>query len=163
VPPWVIAALAGTLALILIVGVVVLRRKFRRITPGSTWGIAVIAAGADQGQQFSLRGERILIGRGQDPSTCITLERDTNISRNHGVLIRQGQTVYFEDTNSRNGSWVGEQRVTAGQRLPVVNGTLIRLGRTSVLRIQLGNADASMQTQAADQVGDRGEDPTHRR
>jgi len=162
VPKWMFLALAGlVLAGIAFVWYIIRRRMTTTSLPPA-WGYAAVTNGPDQGKNFALRGDRIIVGRGQDPSTSVSFELDTNVSRTHGAIIHQGQQVYYEDTNSRNGSWVGTQQVAAGQRVPITPGTLIRLGTTTILRIEpIGGGQVGTQTVMVGAAG-QSEDSTRR-
>lgn len=137
------------------------RRRGTTATLAPAWGLAAVQAGPDQGKNFALRGDRVVVGRGQDPTSAVSFELDTNISRNHGVISRQGQTVYYEDSGSRNGSWIGTQQMTANQRVPITPGSLVRLGTSTVIRIDQTGPQAGQQTVVGGD-GNRGEDSTHR-
>lgn len=156
---WLLGAIGGALAVVVVIIIIIVRHGSSAPAQlEEAWGYAAVTSGPDQGKNFALRGHRILVGRGQDPTTAISFELDTNISRNHGVISRVDQTMYYEDTNSRNGSWIGEQQVAGGSRVPLPPGTLLRLGPTTILRIETG-AQRGGQTM---NVGGRGEDMTRR-
>ena len=67
-------------------------------------------------------GEYIL-GRAPDASVWIDAP---GISRHHARLVLAGQQAILEDLGSKNGTYIGEERVTAPRRLD--DGDQIRLG-----------------------------------
>lgn len=67
-------------------------------------------------------GQHIL-GRAPDASVWIDAP---GISRHHARLVLDGQQAMLEDLGSKNGTYVGEERVTAPRRLE--DGDQIRLG-----------------------------------
>jgi pSer/pThr/pTyr-binding forkhead associated (FHA) protein len=62
----------------------------------------------------------------------IVLAYDSQVSRLHArVIFEPGlHTFYLEDTGSRNGTYVGNNRVDG--RVPLKPGILFRVGRTSL-------------------------------
>jgi len=162
VPLWMIAGLTVVVVATALVVLLLVRRQTARASLAPAWGYAAVTSGPDQGKHFALRGNRILIGRGQDPSTAISFELDTSISRTHGVITRQGNQIYYEDSNSRNGSWLGANQVSAGQRVAIPPGALLRLGAVSVVRLEVAGAESGGQTMTVSAPGSRGEDMTQR-
>ena len=67
-------------------------------------------------------GEHIL-GRAPDASVWIDAP---GISRHHARLVLAGQQAMLEDLGSKNGTYIGEERVTSPRRLD--DGDQIRLG-----------------------------------
>jgi DNA-binding winged helix-turn-helix (wHTH) protein len=68
------------------------------------------------------QGEHVL-GRAPDASVWIDAP---GISRHHARLVLEGEQAMLEDLGSKNGTYVGDQRVTAPRRLD--DGDQIRLG-----------------------------------
>ena len=64
-----------------------------------------------------------VLGRAPDASVWIDAP---GISRHHARLVLEGQHAVLEDLGSKNGTYVGEERVTAPRRLD--DGDQIRLG-----------------------------------
>jgi pSer/pThr/pTyr-binding forkhead associated (FHA) protein len=66
---------------------------------------------------------------GRDPSSDIALDWDSEVSRAHALLDRVGGAwTLVDDGLSRNGSFVGGERVRGRRRL--APGDVIRVGRT---------------------------------
>lgn len=96
----------------------------------------LVIQGVDQGTRFEMDSGRIRIGRGAQNEIRIL---DTEVSRRHATLSRQGDRYVLQDDNSSNGSFVNGQAV----RSQVLrNGDQIQIGRT-ILLFQLAGADAS--------------------
>lgn len=67
------------------------------------------------------------LGRRDDCDLCLPF--DTQISRLHARLVnRPGQGWFLEDSGSRNGTFVGKQRIEGPVAL--TDQTLFRIGRT---------------------------------
>jgi transcriptional regulator with AAA-type ATPase domain len=55
---------------------------------------------------------------------------DPEASASHLVFRRQGRAVAVEDVGSRNGTWVDGEPIEPGRPVALVDGTVLRLGRT---------------------------------
>jgi DNA-binding winged helix-turn-helix (wHTH) protein len=79
-------------------------------------------------------GENIL---GRDPSARGSIP-DASLSRRHARITVRGETATLEDLESKNGTWVGEERVTGPKVLS--DGDTVRLGLVRlVFRAPPGN------------------------
>ena len=92
----------------------------------------LVLHGNDQGAKFTLMDSDIGIGR--DASNAIRLH-DTEVSRRHAGMIRQGATYLLRDLNSANGTFVGGRRVSEfmlrpGDRIEVGGSILLYTGVT---------------------------------
>jgi pSer/pThr/pTyr-binding forkhead associated (FHA) protein len=84
--------------------------------------------GNDKGKQFSLgQHPRITIGRA--PSCVLTLN-DPGVSGQHASIFLHGAQAYVEDTGSRNGVFVNNQKIT---RHALGAGDLIVIGSTRMV------------------------------
>ena len=87
------------------------------------------AVGAQRIVELGDDGRRLSIGR--DPGADVALEWDAQVSRLHAVLERAGRTwTIADDGLSRNGTFVGGERVTG--RRPLRAGDLIGIGETEL-------------------------------
>jgi hypothetical protein len=100
------------------------------------WTTVYVTRGPYERQRFHLRYDTTIVGRGHDPAKALCFEDDKTISHNHALIERVGSTVYYTDTNSRNGSKVNDQPVTPGERIAVQPGDAIDIGPST--RIQIG-------------------------
>jgi len=89
-----------------------------------------VTAGPLHGTTLALGSSAILIGRA--PSSTLVLD-DDYCSNRHARIFPQDGRWYLEDLGSRNGTYLGNKRVTAA--VPVQPGAAIRLGQT-VLELQ---------------------------
>ncbi|MBM4358798.1 MAG: FHA domain-containing protein, partial [Deltaproteobacteria bacterium] len=55
---------------------------------------------------------------------------DGEVSTEHARLVREGRTFRLTDLGSRNGTFVDGRRVLAGEPVSLVDGALLRVGRT---------------------------------
>jgi transcriptional regulator with AAA-type ATPase domain len=55
---------------------------------------------------------------------------DSKISTNHVIFSRPGGGLFLEDARSRNGTWVNGARLRPGERVPVSDGDILRVGKT---------------------------------
>ncbi len=61
---------------------------------------------------------------------------DQHISRRHAEITRQGSTFYITDLESRNGTFIGETRLTPRQPTPLPGAAIVRLGRRTQIKIE---------------------------
>ncbi|KAB1502833.1 FHA domain-containing protein [Corynebacterium sp. 320] len=88
----------------------------------------VLTTGPLTGTTLKLKGyTEITIGRAP---TCTLILEDDFASGTHARLIRHGNAWYLEDVDSRNGTWIGTQRIDQPERLYA--GSEFRVGQTSV-------------------------------
>ncbi|WP_278235921.1 FHA domain-containing protein [Isoptericola sp. AK164] len=90
----------------------------------------VVTQGPLTGTTLPLSGSSILIGRA--PSCTLVLDDDYSSSR-HARIFPQGDQWYVEDLGSTNGTYLGDQRVSAPTRLGP--GVGVQIGR-SVVELQ---------------------------
>jgi two-component system NtrC family sensor kinase len=86
-----------------------------------------VIRGNDQGTRFEL--EEATVGLGRDPANGVQLH-DTEVSRQHAELRREGKDYVFADLGSSNGSFVNGKQVQL-QRLS--SGDHVQLGGTLML------------------------------
>ncbi len=127
--------LGGGLAVVILGGFVYFGLRLRQVKTKEPWDFAEILSGPDQGTVIPLRHNKIIIGRQQDPEKGISIAHDSFVSREHGVLIRKNKKTYYEDTNSRAGSYLDEVQLEAGLEVVVLPGSLLRIGPHTVIRI----------------------------
>jgi len=95
----------------------------------------LVIQGVDQGRRLDLAQNRIRCGRGTQNDLRIL---DTEVSRRHATLVREGDGYAVEDANSSNGTFVNGQAIV---RHTLQNGDQIQIGRT-VLLFTSGSAPA---------------------
>ena len=92
-------------------------------------------------QEFLL-GDQTRMGR--SPESDILFEEDTQVSREHAKIVREGEQYYVIDLQSRNGVSVNNQRVS--NRVLLRDGDLVTLGQTT-MRFSCGAAPPRAPTQ----------------
>lgn len=97
----------------------------------------VVLSGACEGETHSLPEIPTVVGR--SPEAHVQL-LDPWISSMHAMLERRGEEIWVVDLDSRNGTFVGEERVHEAQ---VPLGARLRFGRTEV-RIDSGHTEESI-------------------
>ena len=75
-------------------------------------------------------GSNVVVGR-QSTISDVEITWDPRISRRHCRLWERDGGVWFQDLTSRNGSWIGEKRVSGLMRL--VPGTCVVMGDTRLV------------------------------
>lgn len=98
--------------------------------------------GSCAGAVFLLPDVPTVLGR--SPEAHLRLD-DPWISSMHALFERRGGEVWVVDLESRNGTFIGDDRITEA---PVTPGTLLRFGRTEV-RVEAGTTAARDPSQAA--------------
>jgi FHA domain len=86
-------------------------------------GLVVRAGGGRVGETFSLKGERLSIGR--RPESDIFLD-DVTVSRDHALLVHRGSDYYLDDCGSLNGTYVNRERVDSHQ---LQDGDELQIGK----------------------------------
>jgi len=85
---------------------------------------------------IELTDNLITIGRTPENSICI---QDTNVSRRHGILVRDGDNYQLHDFKSANGTFVNGEPIMAAK---LKDGASIRFGSVE-LRYESGLAKAA--------------------
>jgi pSer/pThr/pTyr-binding forkhead associated (FHA) protein len=68
----------------------------------------------------------VTIGRREGCDVCLSY--DSQVSREHALLIYDGERFWLEDSNSTNGTYLGEDKIAG--RVELQPGELFRVGRT---------------------------------
>ena len=94
-------------------------------------------------QRFPLsRGEHVI---GREPDADVRLD-STTVSRRHARLVVDGNLTVLEDFGSKNGTFVGDARVTTP--IPLADGDAIRIGSLLVTyRVHTGRSSTATLTQ----------------
>jgi len=111
--------------------------EIRESTPAGTRvrHLLVRIEGEALGQVTVLRGDEIIIGRGQSSTVCIA---DSGVSRKHARIYSSNGRYVLEDLGSANGTYVGGQPI---DRRPLVDGDVIQLGPSVLFRYSVTDAD----------------------
>ena len=84
----------------------------------------VVINGTDLGKRYPLTRFSTVIGRSS--KTDVQIEEDS-ISRNHGMIVNQGDRYLLKDLGSTNGTYVNDRLI---DELDLRDGDLIKIGRT---------------------------------
>ncbi len=93
-----------------------------------------VVSGRDQGAKFEL--EDGMMGLGRDSSNFIQVH-DTEVSRRHAEIRREGDIYSVVDLGSSNGTYVNGERVT---RHSLASGDRLQVGSTLILFTDPGDA-----------------------
>ena len=85
--------------------------------------LVIRSGGGRAGETYALRADRIAIGR--HPDAAIFLD-DVTVSRNHAVVVREGDSWVIVDEGSLNGTYVNRRR---GDRTVLADGDEIQIGK----------------------------------
>lgn len=85
--------------------------------------LVIRSGGGRAGEVYPLEGERVSIGR--HPDADIFLD-DVTVSRNHAVLVREGERFTLTDQGSLNGTFVNRRRT---DETLLTDGDEIQIGK----------------------------------
>jgi pSer/pThr/pTyr-binding forkhead associated (FHA) protein len=105
-----------------------------------------VSSGADVDKAFDFNTEVISVGRSSNNDIQLN---DQFASHNHLKMYRKDDKWYLQDLNSRNGTFVNGERVTAGEQFEVSEGLSIVVGM-SVLSLGRELSDGILSSLAAD-------------
>ena len=74
-----------------------------------------------------LNREKVVLGRSKQESDVV-ISNDASVSRCHAQVIRQGDKYYLEDLQSKNGTFLEEQRLKPYKPKELTDGMQVRLG-----------------------------------
>jgi len=83
-----------------------------------------VLQGSNTGKDFKIPTPKCVIGREED--CTLRIQNDDAISRKHCVILTSENEVVVRDLNSRNGTFVNEERV-AGEAV-LLHGDILRVG-----------------------------------
>jgi serine phosphatase RsbU (regulator of sigma subunit)/pSer/pThr/pTyr-binding forkhead associated (FHA) protein len=81
-----------------------------------------LVKGLSPGTRFELDSDKAVIGR--SPECEVPIETPA-VSRRHAAIVRENGSYYIEDLNSRNGTFLNDQRVV--DRSPLGDGDLLAI------------------------------------
>ena len=103
--------------------------------------LAVLAAPdlGPGGAVFAVRSGRNTLGadRGND----IVLDADTEVSREHAVILHRNGTFHLADRLSTNGTWINGEEVPANGTVALEDRDRIRVGRTDMVFLRLDRSE----------------------
>jgi diguanylate cyclase (GGDEF)-like protein len=96
--------------------------------PAGPSAYLLVIAGPSFGEMYKLRGDRLVLGRGDRTDVRIV---DDGISREHAAVQREGGKVVLVDLNSTNGTYCNGLRVP---RQELTDGDKISIGAATILK-----------------------------
>jgi pSer/pThr/pTyr-binding forkhead associated (FHA) protein len=91
---------------------------------------------------FFIRAGTFILGRS---STCDLVVKDGTVSRRHAQIVMTPAVISVQDLDSRNGTFIGERKVTAGL---IRKGEFVRFGKVQFAVASLEeNAEASSEVE----------------
>jgi hypothetical protein len=88
--------------------------------------LVIRTGGGRAGEVYALHGERISIGR--HPNADIFLD-DVTVSRNHAVVVHEGEQYTLVDEGSLNGTYVNRRRT---DRIGLADGDELQIGKYKI-------------------------------
>jgi pSer/pThr/pTyr-binding forkhead associated (FHA) protein len=85
--------------------------------------LVVRSGGGRTGEVFHTEGERTSIGRSPE---CEIFLDDVTVSRQHALLVRQGDTFTIGDEGSLNGTFVNRRRIESAE---IEDGDEVQIGK----------------------------------
>ena len=97
--------------------------------PDAVWHICVeVIGGPMDGLRNRVETPWFTIGR--DAGNDLPLGMDPMVSGRHARIVREGQHFWLEDLGSRNGVYIGDQKLA--QRVLLGPGSMFTVGRTQL-------------------------------
>jgi pSer/pThr/pTyr-binding forkhead associated (FHA) protein len=89
----------------------------------------MVVEGPDQGADLRLaeEGRAYVVGRSAE---CALPIADVDASREHVTIVRRGGTVLARDMGAKNGSWLGEARLSSDREVAWRPAQMVRIGKT---------------------------------
>ncbi|MGH8884619.1 MAG: FtsK/SpoIIIE domain-containing protein [Egibacteraceae bacterium] len=120
--------------------------------------ILAVVSGIDAGHRIRLHTGRTVIGR--DAACDVTLDSSTVSSQHCAVEVDQLGRAVVKDLDSRNGTWIGDERVAQPRTLPP--GELLRLGAVHLTLFERERDDRPAGLDLARHLGSGGNVPFNR-
>ena len=101
-----------------------------------------VKIGTETAQSFAIDKNEMSIGSSKKSDIMISLPE---ISRQHAIILKEGERYYIIDNGSTNGTWINEEKVEPGKRTEITTYFNFRLAQSVVL--SLVNEDLTGATQ----------------
>lgn len=102
------------------------------ISSGAAWGTLIFS----NGSEFTLSGERVLVGRydhdlgGVQPEVDLgTMDGADTVSRGHATIEHVGSTYQLTDLNSTNFTRINGKRLDPNVPMPISDGDTLQFGK----------------------------------
>jgi len=67
---------------------------------------------------------------GREDGNDIVIKDDPQVSRRHAIIEQEGTAFFIKDKDSTNGTYVNNNPIPKGGKMPLKNGDTIRVGKT---------------------------------
>lgn len=98
----------------------------------------ILKSGPNAGTEYPLAKDEVILGRDAKSDVVIN---DTEVSRKHARLIKNGDDYFYEDLGSTNGSFIQGQKLSTITLLKP--GMTINIGETIALDYEMKSTDSS--------------------
>jgi two-component system cell cycle response regulator len=98
--------------------------------------VLIYPSGAMMGRRYTLDGDALIIGRGNDCDIVVDLD---SVSRRHATIERKGGSILISDLGSTNGTYVNEEVV---EEQPLRDGDQVKIGNAIFKFLSGGNVEA---------------------
>lgn len=85
-----------------------------------------VMTGSHAGMEIAVTGEKFVIGRSD---SCQLRPKSESVSRKHCILVVRDGRVLVQDLNSRNGSFINEERLPSDKAKVLTSGDVLRVGK----------------------------------
>jgi len=110
-----------------------------------------VVSGKHAGQKLRIPAPKFLIGRGED---CHLRPNSDLVSRHHCILFVGASGAAVRDLNSRNGTFVNDERISGDQ--PLRSGDLLKIGQlTFEVRLQTDEVVAESRAESPKERAER--------
>lgn len=121
--------------------------KIGRELSKATVPVLIVIRGIPQGKRHLLEGQTtFVIGRGRGVDIQVD---DANVSRNHVQVTVDGERILVADMNSRNGTYVNDEPIGAGQ-VELAKEDMVRIGNTILKYLPAGQFETLYHIHMAD-------------
>jgi pSer/pThr/pTyr-binding forkhead associated (FHA) protein len=109
-----------------------------------------VLSGSHEGKEIGLTTDKFLVGRSE---SCQLRPKSESVSRKHCIIVIRDNRVLIQDLNSRNGTYVNDNRLPTDKAKVLNPGDQIRIGKLKFeIVIEVG-----LQAPKKPQVADMGD------
>ncbi len=82
-----------------------------------------------RGESKALSNKAFGIGRDKSNQLIVA---DSKVSRYHALVTLENEEAYIKDTDSANGTYINNKKLSPGEKVKLNNGDKIKVGRTVI-------------------------------
>lgn len=87
----------------------------------------MFCSGPEDGKRIKIEKKETTFGRLPGKNN-IPISYDSAVSREHAVLMVEGEKLFLEDKGSTNGTYIGEEEKKIIGRIEITPGSIFRIG-----------------------------------